>query len=276
MANSAGGIIIYGVAEYQQADKRHLPEKIDPVDNTQFSKEWLEHVISNIRPKIDDLIINPVPINTASNHYVYVVEIPQSTTAHQATDKRYYKRFNFESVPMDDYEIRDIMNRSKHPKLELDFKIEVRREHRVPSMPIGDPIEICYLQIRATNVANVFANYVNCIIYLPVSFRPMDEIKLMMTRKDVFQEDGEYFYEYYKENIVHDMVDGAKYGTSRYSPILPGRSREWETRITTDMNQILAMKHGNVRIKWEVYADNAPVNRGTTRVAAIPINNRGY
>jgi predicted HTH transcriptional regulator len=41
MANSAGGTIVYGVAEYSEADKKHLPEKIDPVDQTQFSREWL-------------------------------------------------------------------------------------------------------------------------------------------------------------------------------------------------------------------------------------------
>jgi len=29
MANSAGGIIIYGVGEYQQADSSYLPEKIE-------------------------------------------------------------------------------------------------------------------------------------------------------------------------------------------------------------------------------------------------------
>src|SRR6266508_1634840 len=47
MANSAGGIIMYGVSENQDPAKKHLPEKLDPVDRTQFSKEWLEHVINN-------------------------------------------------------------------------------------------------------------------------------------------------------------------------------------------------------------------------------------
>lgn len=124
MANSDGGIIIYGVKEFQEADKRHLPEQIDPIDQTVFSKEWLEQVINNIRPRIDGIIICPVQIATAENHVVYVVEIPQSTTAHQARDFRYYKRFNFESVPMEDYEIRDIMNRLKTPDVQVEFGFE--------------------------------------------------------------------------------------------------------------------------------------------------------
>jgi predicted HTH transcriptional regulator len=125
MANSAGGIIIYGLAEYQDRAKEHLAEKIDPIDRGQFPKEWLEHVINNIRPHIDGLIIHPVPLPGSSNSVVYVVEIPQGSTAHQATDKRYYKRFNFESIPMEDYEIRDIMNRVQHPRIELNFQIKI-------------------------------------------------------------------------------------------------------------------------------------------------------
>jgi hypothetical protein len=57
----------------------------------------------------------------------YVVEIPQSTTAHQATDHRYYKRFNFLSQAMEDYEIRDIMNRARRPDMSVEFDYE--RQH---------------------------------------------------------------------------------------------------------------------------------------------------
>jgi predicted HTH transcriptional regulator len=46
MANSSGGIIIYGIREYSDPDKRHLAEKIDSIDRRLFSKEWLEHVIN--------------------------------------------------------------------------------------------------------------------------------------------------------------------------------------------------------------------------------------
>jgi len=115
MANSAGGILIYGLKEFSDDDKRHLPEKIDPVNRRDYSKERLEQVINNIRPHIDGIIIYPIRLNTGADDVAYVVEIPQSTTAHQATDHRYYKRFNFMAEPMDDYEIRDIMNRALKP-----------------------------------------------------------------------------------------------------------------------------------------------------------------
>ena len=119
-ANSDGGTIIYGIKEFDELDKRHLPEKIDPVDRTVISKEWLEQVInSNIQPKIQGIIIKPIGLSTSANHVAYAVMIPKSNTAHQANDKKYYRRYNFESVAMDDYEIRDVLSRQTNPVLQL-------------------------------------------------------------------------------------------------------------------------------------------------------------
>ena len=46
-ANSDGGIVIYGMLEYGDIAQRHLPEKLDPIDRTVISKEWLEQVINS-------------------------------------------------------------------------------------------------------------------------------------------------------------------------------------------------------------------------------------
>lgn len=119
-ANSDGGLVIYGIREFDDDARRHLPERLDPVDRTIISKEWLEQVInSNIQPKISGLTIHPIPLGSAANHVAYVVNIPKSNTAHQASDKKYYKRYNFESVAMEDYEIKDIINRLSSPELNL-------------------------------------------------------------------------------------------------------------------------------------------------------------
>jgi len=117
MANSAGGTIIYGMKE-----DGHKPESVDPIDRDSFSAEWLQQVINNIRPHID-VRIEPVEIDGDASKAVYVVEIQQSTTAHQAQDLRYYKRFNRLSQPMHDYEIRDVMNRATAPVLDVEFRI---------------------------------------------------------------------------------------------------------------------------------------------------------
>lgn len=131
MANSAGGIIIYGIKEYQDDSKKHLPEKIDPISRKDFSKEWLEHVIGNIQPRLSNVIIHPVPIQSRENHVVYVVEIPQSILPHQALDRRYYKRYNFESTWMDDYEINDVRNRQSSVEKLLNFDVELKKTYIV-------------------------------------------------------------------------------------------------------------------------------------------------
>lgn len=122
-ANSAGGTIIYGVSEFNDSSKKHLPEKINAINRLEFSKEWLEQIInSNISPKISGIEIFPITIgNDSDNKVVYIVEIPQSNTAHQAKDKRYYKRYNFESVAMEDYEVKDIINRTNTTDIEIKF-----------------------------------------------------------------------------------------------------------------------------------------------------------
>ncbi|MEO6902180.1 MAG: ATP-binding protein [Bacteroidia bacterium] len=119
-ANSDGGQIIYGILEYSDRSLSHLPEKLDPIDRASITKESLEQVInSNIQPKISGLTIHPISLSSSANDVAYVVNIPKSNTAHQAADKRYYKRYNFQSIAMEDYEIKDIINRLSSPDLNL-------------------------------------------------------------------------------------------------------------------------------------------------------------
>jgi len=119
LANTDGGLIIYGLKEHPQ--KRHVVEKLDPIDRKMFSKEWLDQVINNIRPHIDGLTIYPVPLSSGTHDVAYVVEVPKGVTAHQATSLRYYRRRNFESVAIEDYELRELMSRASSPKASVSF-----------------------------------------------------------------------------------------------------------------------------------------------------------
>lgn len=119
-ANSAGGVIVYGIVEDKAT---HLPLKIDAgYDPTDITKEWLEQVInSRIQRRIDKVLIKPIELKKiAPKKFAFVVDIPQSPRApHMASDKRYYKRFNFESVPMEEYEVRDVSRRLEIPDLRI-------------------------------------------------------------------------------------------------------------------------------------------------------------
>lgn len=164
-ANSDGGTIIYGITEFNEQEKRHLPEKLDPIDGTQFTKEWLEQVInSTISPRITNIIITPIHIgDPAQNKVIYVVDIPKGITAHQAKDKRYYRRFNFESQMMEDWEIKDIINRQTKTNIQIRFEPNLNKETIEKFLSGTTDIDLD-LDIWAINKGNKVAQYVDCFI----------------------------------------------------------------------------------------------------------------
>jgi hypothetical protein len=110
-ANSAGGILIYGMKE-----SGHLPTGTDDgVDPARISREWIENVLmANIQPKIDNLLIKPISLNSKGGGTVaYALDIPQATSRapHQGPEHKYYRRYNFKAEPMQDDEVRDQMRR---------------------------------------------------------------------------------------------------------------------------------------------------------------------
>jgi predicted HTH transcriptional regulator len=94
-ANSAGGVIVYGVVEVN-----NLPTAVDQgYDPSELTREWIEQVInSSIQRRVDGVRIEQVPLNKNSPGQVaYVVAVAQSRRApHMATDHVFYKRFNAE------------------------------------------------------------------------------------------------------------------------------------------------------------------------------------
>jgi hypothetical protein len=111
-ANRLGGVIVYGLEEAKH--EPHQAKALTPIDPAKCSKERLEQIItSRIRPPIEGLVINPIELSPGG--VVYAVKIPRSHTAHQASDKRYYRRVNFGNAMMEDDEIRQAMNRQIKP-----------------------------------------------------------------------------------------------------------------------------------------------------------------
>lgn len=162
-ANSDGGIIIYGVKEFQSGST-YLPEKIDPVNRNSFSKETLEQILNTrISPKLHGVIITPITIgDLANNHVVYVVEIPKSSTAHQASDKRYYRRYNFQSIAMDDWEIKDIINRQNKSLIKIYFRPKFNSSFFEKYIKeSGIPLKF---DIIAWNQGHKVVEYCDCII----------------------------------------------------------------------------------------------------------------
>lgn len=121
-ANSNGGIIIYGITETD-----HIPTGYVYVNGDTITKEWIEQVIqTRIQRKIEGLRIFPIRWNGNNTESIYVIKIPESyDSPHMTSNKKFYKRYNFESVQMEEYEIRQAYNKTKNSKLEIDWPIIV-------------------------------------------------------------------------------------------------------------------------------------------------------
>ncbi len=271
-ANSTGGTIIYGIKEFDAKDKKHLPEKIDPIKRSDMSKERLEHIINNIKPRIENLKIEPVRIN--DDALIYAVEIEQSNTAHQAMDHRYYKRHNFQSVPMDDYEIRDIMNRSKNPVIELEFNIIIEKRNKKNNTIGGIPMttildnrnEIYYhnvLDVYARNKGSVYAKYVHSYLLIPSQLLKVGEYVDFPKEKI---ENMDYI-KIHIDNSKRDEVKGSTSfgfypsGPKRFEPILP-QMKQHLKEITLLEGFLYHLETKEYNLYWDIYADNASMRKG--------------
>jgi hypothetical protein len=115
-ANSDGGIIIYGIGEQD-----HKARTLSFIDGDIYTKEWMEQVInSGIQRRITDLQIFPLRGDGDISKTIYVIKIQKSFDApHLSKDKRFYKRSNFMSIPMEEYEIRQLYGRKVRSKLTI-------------------------------------------------------------------------------------------------------------------------------------------------------------
>ncbi len=114
-ANSAGGAIVYGIKENRVT---HEAEAIDEgYDPSQINKETLQRVIdSRIHRRIDGIRYNLVELTTTRpGKILFVLQIPESNLAPHMTDYKFFKRFEYESKPMEEYEIRERYRRETFP-----------------------------------------------------------------------------------------------------------------------------------------------------------------
>lgn len=125
-ANAAGGRIVYGVSE-ELVDGVNVAAGLSPVSDAGIGQNWIAEVLrSNTSPPLSRFHITELPV---ADGRVIVVDVDQSFTAHQnLKDQRYYQRTGPTTVPMVDFQIRDVMARRTRPEVavRLTFQAELR------------------------------------------------------------------------------------------------------------------------------------------------------
>lgn len=228
-ANSDGGILIYGIKEFDDTLKKHLPEKIDPVNRLEFSKEWLENVISgNISPIIDKMEITPITIDEENNLVVYIISIEKSNTAHQANDNRYYKRHNFKAIPMEDWEVKDVINRGNKPKIDISLYANKIFDKLNESSPPK-----CELLVVLKNSGNIGVQHIECFLEMDLEMR-----SFIIKPRPVANKKLQVFLSNKKENKVK-LGESEAVISIYYQPLLP---EVWREIGRVDVRQTLFQK----------------------------------
>ena len=265
MANANGGTIIYGIREKEGNNGHAVPNELLPILYKDMSKDKLSLLISSIiQPKIEDVEITVIPYDDKSGFFV--VDVPQSDTAHQNKwNHLYYKRNNAVVLAMEDYEIRDVMNRTKHPVIEIEFEL-----HKTITNIIEKPLRIAVLydqredklsteikyelRYRLVNKGKVYAKYINFFIHAPLILNPNKEKEPENVDriKKCFVISG--------DNTVRDITAikgiSKEYGPARYDPILPGTMGWWKS---FELNFDDVQEANTIPPIWySVLADNAP------------------
>ncbi len=114
-ANSAGATIIYGLIENRST---HEAEQIDRgFDPREPNIETLEQIVnSRVQRKIEGVRYKAILLaKTHPGKFVYLVHVPESNRAPHMTDHRFYKRYEFQSVEMEEYEVRERYRRETYP-----------------------------------------------------------------------------------------------------------------------------------------------------------------
>jgi predicted HTH transcriptional regulator len=123
-ANSAGGVIVFGV-DCRIIDGIDEAVELTPISNLNRAETTVRDATSDLlQPRHDGIRVASVPaLNDSTTGYV-IVDVPRSDRrphrSEAANQKEYYKRIGSRSYPMEHYDIEDAFKRSTAPILALD------------------------------------------------------------------------------------------------------------------------------------------------------------
>jgi len=151
-ANSNGGFIIYGVEE-----TGHKPTGIIGID-PEGTRERIENIcLRHIHPHIN-VRIKSVDLKGIKKQ-VFVVWIPISSFAPHMVNFRFYKRQNFSSVPMEEYEVRELYRRNFEYKSQVDLFLLKK------NYGLNNP----------NNDDNLWVSFITCPYFLSNKLMPVNE-----------------------------------------------------------------------------------------------------
>jgi len=246
MANSSGGLIVYGVAT--DADDKTKPNQIEKVHPKNI--ETLDRVINAlIRPPIKGLRKKLVP---ADQPQVMLIDVPASEDPpHQSLhDKKYYRRSGTESVPMEHDLVALHFGRRLGPLLELKFQ-----SLRPPTQFAGDPpfTDQSLVRIFVENLGRRVGRFVEVLLIFPGE----DDLHIVTKQGPAVRIDQLYPRQQARQFTNNIGV---------FHPHLPMSILEFGFQFS----QRFMLHHpDDPFVKWQIYADEMPPRIGSVTLREL-------
>lgn len=290
-ANTEGGELFLGIDE----DKKSKPRVATGLDGIPIAiaPERLQQLIEgNVSPYLSGIRVNRVRLSRQEDRAVFIIQIPQGSTAYQANDGRYYGRSEFEAKYLPDHEIRLRMSRGRVARATVltrlaAVELGVERERRVHAKVQAKlaeakrhpeeerPLEIEHRMPDGT----------------VVWYDPLDALELQgaqflrdnVTFSFAFRNDGELtirapaveFQESRNEPLFDDdLIKVVKYPLTRIiledTVIYPGDEQELDNaQISFECKREAVISDGDYRLSWKVFLDNSPPSFGEIDLGAL-------
>jgi len=250
-ANGAGGHLFLGIDDNGKIDGGLLVDL-----KAGGTRSWLEDIIpALLDPPLKKFNIHEVCARRGTKsqikegHAVYVIEIPASSDApHQSLDYRYYLRIAGKSRPMGSVHLQDVLQRVRHPSIEMSRVGPFGRPEYREDDPRGPKVGICF-QTFLNNLGRNRARHVGAELILP---RPL---------LDAFAR--QRILEGPEVSLSQRPGEVSIFRFHPY-PLFPDQSifflRVWISIHTHNMNSI----RNGAALLWRIYADDAPPRQGQT------------
>lgn len=276
LANSGGGFLAFGIDD-KTMEIYDGGVDISIAHNT---KEWLENVIPGLTdPPLRNFNVLTIRGNKPDSKLhegkaIFVIDIGDSEQApHQSTkDNKYYIRSASHAIPANHQIVMDIIGRRKYPKLEVSFNYAFHNiaEPNVLLSQGDKPI----LVTRLKNIGSVYAEYVNVILLISPFLLDPNGQEFYGRNSRIYSES---YVRIIRENIINELWSPAGIfmgrEAGRITPILPGREHSFAIPLNPGFHeQKEQFSNTDPLIKYELFADNAPVIRGETPLKLIQIN----
>jgi len=161
-ANTIGGYIFFGIESQRKKASGFLPAFISN-ENIEKLTYYLQ---SSICPSIENTQIKQIYIDGDSTKSVLLIKVPNSDLApHIAEDNRFYKRADLKETLLQEFEIRDLYQRSK--KAEIDI-YAILNTNGIPILESGKYQKVnFYPRFLIKNISSVIEHHYKMELYIP-------------------------------------------------------------------------------------------------------------